>query len=153
MIDLSTRPELARLNDLITVVLNHTNDDTGLNVLLSDYPVVWDALFGSVEPEDEDELARQASRAYEEIIRDYAARIPIQWDEDGYVDETQAWELADRIYSAVSDYDDLQMMADKRHYPRLAAIADWILEGDWREDQVPNVDALVAEWREYAGAA
>ncbi|PZM88626.1 MAG: hypothetical protein DIU79_16565, partial [Actinobacteria bacterium] len=72
MIDLSTRPELARLDALITVVLNHTNDDTGLNVRLSDYPVVWEALIDSIEPEDEDDLARQANRAYEEIVRDYA---------------------------------------------------------------------------------
>jgi len=146
MIDLSNRPELARLDALITVVLNHTNDDTGLNVILMDYPAVWDALINSLEPEDEDDLARQANRAYEEIMRDYAARIPIQRDEDGYVDETQAWELAERIYSAVYDYD------DRRHQSQmLLRISDWIREGDWHEDQIPDVDALAAEWREYTG--
>lgn len=146
MIDLSTRPELARLDALITVVLNHTNDDTGLNVLLSDYPVVWDALIGSIEPEDEDDLARQANRAYEAILRDYAARIPMQRYEDGYVEEAQAWALAERIYSAVYGAD------DRRHQSEtLFEIADWIREGDWSEDQVPDVDALAAEWREYAG--
>ena len=148
MIDLSNRPELARLNDLITVVLNHTNDDTGLNVRLSDYPVVWAALIDSVEPEDEVDLARQANRAYEAILRDYAARIPIQRSEDGYVEEAQAWALAERIYSAVYGYD------DRRHQSEtLFEIADWIREGDWREDQIPDVDALAAEWREYAGEA
>lgn len=148
MIDLSTRPELARLDALITVVLNHTNDDTGLNVRLSDYPVVWDALIGSIEPEDEDDLARQANRAYEAILRDYAARIPVQRDEDGYVEEAQAWALADRIYSAVYGAD------DRRHESEtLFEIADWIREGDWREDQIPDVETLAAEWREYTGEA
>jgi len=146
MIDLSNRPELARLDALITVVLHHTNDDTGLNAILSDYPVVWAALIDSLEPKDEDNLAHQANDAYEEIMKRYAARIPIQRDEDGYVDETQAWELAERIYSAVYGAD------DRRHRSRmLSEIADWISEGDWREDQVPDVEALAAEWREYAG--
>ena len=148
MIDLSTRPELARLDALITVVLNHTNDDTGLNVRLSDYPVVWAALIDSLEPEDEDELARQASRAYEAIIRRYAARIPIQRDADGYVDETQAWELAERIYSEVDGAD------DKRHRAAvIAELADWIKEGDWPADKIPNVADLAAEWREYTSQA
>jgi len=149
MIDLSNRPELARLDALITTVLNHTNDDTGLNVLLSDYPVVWAALIESLEPEDEDELAREANRAYKEIMKRYAARIPIQRDEDGYVDETQAWELADRIYTVVyGHYDDRQHQSQM-----LFQISDWIREGDWLEDQIPDVEALAAEWREYAGEA
>src|SRR5690606_31031411 len=97
MHDVRTRPALAPLDALITAVLNHTNDDTGLNGILSDYPVVWEALIDSLEPEDEDDLAREANRAYKEIMKRYAARIPIQRDEDGYVDETQAWELAERI--------------------------------------------------------
>lgn len=143
MIDLSTRPELARLDDLIRVVVNHTYDFTGLDGILNEFPVVRAALLDGVEPEDEIGLARQAVLVYEWIMQDYAARIPIQRDEDGYVDEAQAWELACRIYNAVDGYDD-QMMAE---------IADWILEGDWREDQIPDVDALVAEWREFAGEA
>ena len=149
MINLINRPELARLDELITVVLNHTNDDTGLNVHLSDYPVVWAALIDRVEPEDEDELARQATQAYEQIMKRYADRVPMQYDEDGYIDETQAWALADRIYTTVyGRYD------DRRHQSQMMAeIADWIREGDWREDQIPDVEALAAEWREYAGEA
>ena len=146
MIDLSDRPELARLDDLIMVVLNHTNGDAWLNVILSDYPVVWDALINSVEPDDEDELASQAKHAYEEIIRRYAARIPIKYDENGYVDEAQAWALAERIYRAVYDAD------DRRHRSQmLVEIADWIREGDWGEGQIPDVEALAAAWREYTG--
>lgn len=149
MIDLSTRPELARLDDVITAVLNHTNDDTGLNVRLSGYPLVWAALIDSLEPEDEAELARQARRAHEAILRDYAARIPIQRDANGYVEEAQAWALADRIYTAVyGRYD------DRRHQSQMMSeIADWIREGDWGADQVPDVEALVAEWREYTSQA
>lgn len=140
MVDLTTRPELARLDGLINSVLDHTNDFTGLRDILNEYPVLQATLIDGVEPEDEDELARLAILAYEEIIRNYATRIPIQWDEDGYVDDTQAWELAEQIYDAVSDYNDLQIMAQ---------IADWIIEGDWREDQIPNVDELVKEWLEF----
>ena len=146
MINLINRPELARLNDLLTVVLHHTNDDTGLNVILSDYPPVWAALIDGVEPEDETYLALQAKEAYDAILWKYAARIPIQHDEDGYVEEGQAWALAEQIYDAVYDFD------DRRHRAQmLFEIVDWIREGDWHEDQVPDVDALAAEWREYAG--
>lgn len=148
MIDLSTRPELAALDALTTAVVNHTYDFTGLDGILNEFPVVRAALLDRVEPEDEVELARQATQAYEQIMKRYADRIPMQYDEDGYIDETQAWELAERIYSAVYGYD------DRRHWSQMTGeIMEWLCENDWREDQIPAVDALVAEWREYAGEA
>lgn len=71
MIDTTYRPELAELDDLIGRAIEHdVNASERINADLSEYPVVWDALFENIEPDDEEELARQAERLATQIRRD-----------------------------------------------------------------------------------
>lgn len=68
MIDMTNRPELAKLDAIInTIDLNNAARQNDVNLILSDYPTVWDALIEGIEPSDEDLLASQAVAAAERI--------------------------------------------------------------------------------------
>ena len=65
---------------------------------------------------------------------------------DGRMADEQAGEVAQAIYHAL--HGDLD---SKRHRGEtLAAIEDWLRQGDFDDGEAIDLDALAAEWREYA---
>ena len=71
------------------------------------------------------------------------ATVTVRFDDDGYVDANWALEAARQIDAVMPDDPD-QVTQE---------LVDWLIEGDFRDGETVEIEALVAEWRAYQSQA
>lgn len=67
MIDLATRPEMRELQELLNII--SSKHDAEVTRIIGESKPVWNALIEDIEPDDEGQLARDASDIREHLHR------------------------------------------------------------------------------------